>query len=100
MALQVIIDLLATHGQGGLCTEDGLTYHNSFLICDRKEAWILETAGNIWVAEQITGGWKMKFTFTEEIVETPMRLMKVEAIVTMLFRFIYCQRARGISLTN
>lgn len=56
MALTAIIELLSAHGQGGLCSEDGMTYHNSFLICDRKEAWVLETAGHLWVAEHITEG--------------------------------------------
>jgi len=56
LALNIIVDLLSAHGQGGLCSEDGMTYHNSFLICDRKEAWILETAGDLWVAERVTEG--------------------------------------------
>lgn len=55
-ALDVIIKLMEQYGQGGLCSEDGMTYHNSFLISDRKEAWVLETAGEIWAAEKITEG--------------------------------------------
>jgi len=55
-ALEVIVDLLAKFGQGGPCNEKGMTYDNSFLICDRKEAWILETAGHLWVAERVTEG--------------------------------------------
>lgn len=56
-ALQVIIKLLDAHGQGGNCAEHFLfTYHNSFLIADKKEAWVLETAAELWVAEKITGG--------------------------------------------
>jgi len=56
-ALQVIIELLSQYGQGGNCAEHfSMNYHNSFLIADRKEAWVLETAGYYWVAEQITSG--------------------------------------------
>jgi secernin len=56
-ALQVIVDLLEQYGQGGNCAEHfSFTYHNSFLLADCKEAWILETAGKYWVAERITQG--------------------------------------------
>ena len=56
-ALQVIVDLLEEHGQGGNCAEHfAFSYHNSYLIADRIEAWVLETAGRYWVAEKITSG--------------------------------------------
>lgn len=55
-ALQTIITLLKQHGQGGNC---GFThpfyYHNSFLIADAHEAWVLETAGMEWAAEKVRG---------------------------------------------
>ncbi|XP_019409221.1 PREDICTED: secernin-3 [Crocodylus porosus] len=57
-ALTVIVDLLEKYGQGGNCMESQMafTYHNSFLIADRKEAWVLETSGKYWAAEKIEEG--------------------------------------------
>ena len=55
-ALEVMTDLLETYGQGGaaiLGTTFG--YHNSFLIADPTEAWILETSGRQWAARQAEG---------------------------------------------
>jgi len=56
-ALEVIVGLLGEFGQGGNCAEHlQLNYHNSFLIADRRRAWVLETAGNYWVAEEVSTG--------------------------------------------
>ena len=51
-ALNVITDLLEEFGQGGGCAygQQGWTYHNSFLIADTKEAYVLETADKWWIA--------------------------------------------------
>jgi dipeptidase len=53
-ALHVITDLLEMYGQAGNC---GFThpfhYHNSFILADPQEAWVLETAGRQWVAEKV-----------------------------------------------
>ncbi len=61
-ALDVITNLLQEHGQGGPCAQDdpSFTYHNSFLIADLNEAYILETAGRHWVAKRwAKGGWNI-----------------------------------------
>ena len=56
-ALQLIVDLMEEYGQGGNCAEHfNFSYHNSYLIADKDEAWVLETAGRYWVAEKITSG--------------------------------------------
>ncbi len=53
-ALEVIIDLLELYGQGGNCGyRKKEFYHNSFLIADKQEAWVLETADRFWIAEQV-----------------------------------------------
>jgi len=55
-ALGVITDLLETYGQGGpghLGTT--FSYHNSFLMADPAEAWILETSGKQWAAREVDG---------------------------------------------
>ena len=54
-ALNIIIELLEKHGQGGGCSynDPSWMYHNSFIIADSSEAYILETADEWWVVEQV-----------------------------------------------
>lgn len=53
-ALTVITTLLEQYGQGGNCGfRHKLYYHNSFIIADPHEAWVLETAGRQWAAERV-----------------------------------------------
>ncbi len=49
-ALQLVINLLQTYGQNacGGYQNKNFYYHNSFLIADPEEAFILETAGKSW----------------------------------------------------
>jgi len=52
-ALEVIAGLLEAHGQGGSALAPGAAgYHNSFLLADPVEAWILETSGRHWAARR------------------------------------------------
>ena len=54
-ALHTVVQLLSDYGQGGLggYEDKRIAYHNSFLIADTTEAWILETAGHIWAAKKV-----------------------------------------------
>jgi len=54
-ALEVMVQLLADHGQGGVCGYKNrkLLYHNSYIIADPEKAWVLETAGPLWAALKV-----------------------------------------------
>ena len=54
-ALEAIVQLLADYGQGGICgyEDKRMVYHNSFIITDPEEAWVLETAGHLWAAIKV-----------------------------------------------
>lgn len=52
--LETIVSLLERWGQGGNGSYSGrLHYHNSFLIADGKEAYLLESVNKRWVARQV-----------------------------------------------
>lgn len=57
-AVDVLVDLLERHGQGGSCSLEhpGFTYHNSFLVADGDGAIVLETAGRLWATEEVHHG--------------------------------------------
>ncbi|XP_014772451.1 secernin-3 isoform X1 [Octopus bimaculoides] len=59
-AKDIIIKLLETVGVGGRVSDEPLLsylkYDNSFLISDKTEAWIVETAGQFWATQRVTSG--------------------------------------------
>lgn len=53
-AVSVITDLLEQYGQGGNCGYAHPSYyHNSFLVADSQEAWVLETVEQRWAAKRV-----------------------------------------------
>jgi len=54
-AKNLIIDMLQKYNQGGICgyRDKSLSYHNSFILADKQQAWVLDTAGIFWAARKI-----------------------------------------------
>ncbi|MFX0187558.1 MAG: peptidase C69 [Candidatus Hodarchaeota archaeon] len=52
-ALDVVIDLLEKFGQGGAHHQSGTNYHNSMIIADPQNAYIIEMAGDWWIVENV-----------------------------------------------
>jgi dipeptidase len=98
-ALEAIVSLLADHGQGGPCgyTDKNLAYHSSFLIADPREAWVLETAGQLWAAARVFGRYAISNCLTigevfdeahPQLVETARRRGWLKA--GQIFHFARC----------
>lgn len=55
-AVEVITGLLEQHGQGGDCGHYAkFYYHNSFMIADHNEVFVLETVGRWWAVQRVRG---------------------------------------------
>jgi secernin len=55
--LEVIAGLIETYGQGGAALAPGAAgYHNSFMIADPQQAWVMETSNRRWAARRVEVG--------------------------------------------
>jgi secernin len=64
-ALDILIDLLTTHGQGGIADATrNEAYDSSFLIADPKHAFVLDTSGADFAATRFARGIAISNRFT------------------------------------
>jgi dipeptidase len=65
-ALETIVSMLADFGQGGICgyEDKRMAYHNSFIITDSRDSWVLETAGPLYAAKKITDYYSISNSLT------------------------------------
>lgn len=56
-AVSVLSDLLKRYPQGGSGGHEHayMTYFSSFIVCDRREAYVVETDAQDWVSERVRG---------------------------------------------
>ena len=54
-AVEQLLALQHDHGQGGIggYQDKKMAYHNSFLIADPAQAWVLEMVGHLWAARRV-----------------------------------------------
>lgn len=73
-AISVITELLKNYGQkANASVLKERTYENSFILMDKQECWVLETAGRDWVASAmpVCGGGIAGFA--KNLVDVPLR---------------------------
>ncbi len=64
-AVDYIVFLLEQYGQGGKAGfTANLRYHNSFIISDSKEGYVLETAGKLWAVKRINDFYSISNSLT------------------------------------
>ena len=67
-SMHVIIDHLEKYGQGGGCAymNPDDNYHNTFMISDKEEIWLLETVDRHWAAKKLQGIYPISNLYTIE----------------------------------
>ncbi|MHA1819692.1 MAG: carcinine hydrolase/isopenicillin-N N-acyltransferase family protein [Promethearchaeota archaeon] len=106
-ALDYIIYLLETYGQGGSCGYHNkkMNYHNSWLIGDPNEAYVLETAGKYWVWKKVESHYSISNVLTieddydevsEGAIENAIKMGRCKSKEDFSFRKAYI--ARGLNM--
>jgi dipeptidase len=96
-ALELMVGLLETYGQGGNCGfQRPFYYHNSFLIADPGEAWVFETAGKHWAARQVKGVYSISNGLT---IQNSWDLASTE-LVEYAIRRNWCKNKQDFSFRD
>lgn len=96
-ALKIITDLLETYGQGGNCgASESSYYHNSFIIADKHDAWVLETAGRQWAAKQV----KDVYSISNKITIGHDWDMASENLVEYAMKRGWCKKAKDFNFSD
>jgi dipeptidase len=101
-AVESMTQLLEVHGQGGGCGHENwnFTYHNSFIVADPREAFVLETAGRRWQAARVERAWSISNGLTLPGIAEESDLVKtrVSACRTRRARTLAAaERAQGVA---
>jgi dipeptidase len=97
-ALDVITGLLEQYGQSGNCGHmREFHYHNSFILADPTEAWVLETAGREWAAVRVTSGVR---SLSNAITIGAAWDRASNGLVEMAIRSGWCRRRRDFSFAR
>mgnify|MGYP001824077434 CR=1 FL=1 len=97
-SLNVITGLLEHYGQSGNCGHRReFYYHNSFLLADAAEAWVLETAGREWAAVRVGSG--VRSLSNALTIGTAWDLGS-NGLVEMAIRSGWCKRRRDFSFAG
>jgi dipeptidase len=68
-ALKFLTSSIEKHGQGGNASyEHKMRYHNSFIIADSRDAYVLETVGKSWIYRKIKDVYSISNALTIESI--------------------------------
>ncbi len=95
--VKVITNLMAEFGQGGNHSNVHETYyHNSYILADPHDAWVLETAGPHWAAKKIRGIYSISNGIT---IENDFDLASPE-LVSFAIQQGWCKNESDFSFTR
>jgi len=99
-AVNLIVELVEQFGQGGNCVQNGeLYYHNSFIIANHADAWVLEVVDKDWVAKQVKDVYSISNCLTIQS-EWDIASKNVTVLTTQEGPFDYAKKYSDFVYTN